>query len=89
MFNLRFSFLTEFPNLHYPIYEVFNILTKTKQPIVALLNVAAQNQTDDYIHLLVQALLYGKELKGDLRLVICLQKKHTQLTAFILLILFI
>lgn len=62
-----FRILTEFPSLKCDVKKMFEILTEAKLNINILFQLTHSECVENFNSILVEALLYGKDLKGELR----------------------
>lgn len=63
----NFSMLETFDTLQCPIKSVFDILTLAEAPIDVLFGLAQAKTTPEFNEMIVESLLFGKELKGEQR----------------------
>lgn len=59
--------LSKICHIECPVLKVFDILTSAKVPVDCLFNLSHPKCASDMLVMTINALLFGKELKGDQR----------------------
>lgn len=64
---LTFRLITKFPHLKCDVEKVFEILTEGRADVNILFQLSHPECVENFNSILIQALLYGKDLKGEQR----------------------